>query len=163
MIIQFYQSSDDPKVLDKTMNSIGSGEATLQANVNNTDDTISLLSPAFILASNTTFYTATHIKCASMGNRFYFINNITLLTGGKMLVTCSIDALKTYADKIKLCYGTFIRSEKPRNRLIRDSKYPLTSHMKSKSTLFSSTPFSLGESTTHNYILTVVGGGTSGS
>lgn len=163
MNILFYQCSDDPRKLDKTMNNVGSGEATLSAAVNNTDDTITLLSPSFIVASNVSYFSATHVFVASMGNRYYYIINITLMTGGKMLVTCSIDALKTYADKIKLCYGTFIRSEKPRSRLIRDSKYPLTSHMKSKSTLFSSTPFSLGESTTHNYILTVVGGGTSGS
>lgn len=165
MIIQFYQSSDDPKVLDKTMNSIGSGEATLQANVNNTDDTISLLSPAFILASNTTFYTATHIKCASMGNRFYFINNITLLTGGKMMIYCSIDVLKTYADKIKLCKGTIVRSEsigKP--TMIADSKLPVYTNKRiTVCDNFKKTPFSADISNIFPYILTTIGGSPSGS
>lgn len=159
MTILFYQSPDDPRKLNKTMNNVGSGEATFSAAVNNTDDTITLLSPSFIVASNVNYFSATHVFVASMGNRYYYINNITLMTGGKMLVSCSIDVLKTYAEKIPNCYGTFTRSEKPKNKFIHDSKYPLTGDMLAKSTLFDNTPFTIGSDDTHNYILTVVGGG----
>lgn len=165
MIIQFYQSPDDPKILNKTMNPIGSGEATLQANVNNTDDTISLLSPAFILASNTTYYNATHIFCADMGNRFYYINNITLLTGGKMMIYCSIDALKTYATQIKACKGTIVRSEsigKP--TMIADSKLPVYTNKRiTVCDNFKKTPFSVDYGNISPYILTTIGGEPNGS
>lgn len=165
MIIQFYQSPDDPKKLNKTMNPIGSGEATLQATVNNTDDTVSLLSPGFILASNTSYYSATHVKAASMGNRYYFINNITLLTGGKMMIYCSIDVLKTYANKIKLCKGTIIRSESiAKPTMIQDSKLPVyTNRRITVCDNFKRTPFSADIGNLYPYILTTIGGTPSGS
>lgn len=165
MIIQFYQSPDDPKKLDKTMNSIGSGEATLQATVNNTDDTISLLSPGFILASNTSYYSATHVKAASMGNRYYFINNITLLTGGKMLIHTSVDVLKTYHEYIKLCKGTIVRSESVgAPTMVADSKLPVyTNRRITVCDNFKRTPFSADIGNLYPYILTTIGGTPSGS
>lgn len=107
MTISFYASSDDPKKLDKAM-----GTAIASPNVINTDDTISLLNPSFLVVSNTAYFTATHVFCSALGNRYYFINNITLLTGGKMMVSCSIDALKTYAAQIKLSQCIVTRSAK---------------------------------------------------
>ena len=165
MIIQFYQSPDDPKKVNKTMNPIGSGEATLQATVNNTDDTVSLLSPGFILASNTSYYSATHVKAASMGNRYYFINNITLLTGGKMMIHCSIDVLATYADNIKLCKGTIVRSESVgAPTMIADSKLPVYTNKRiTVCDNFKKTPFSVDYSNISPYILTTIGGEPSGS
>ena len=100
MTILFYKTTDDPKKLDKAMTEIGGGTTTLSADVNNTGETITLLSPSFIVASVNLYFTATHIFVADMGNRWYFIDNITLLTGGKMEIRCSIDVLKTYAAAI---------------------------------------------------------------
>ena len=165
MTILFYQSPDDPKKIDKTMNSVGSGEATLQANVNNTDDTVSLLSPGFIVASNTTYYNATHIYCSAMGGRYYYINNITLLTGGKMLIHCSIDVLKTYATQIMACKGTIIRSESVgQPTLIADSKLPVYTNKRiTVCDNFPRTPFSVNYTNISPYILTTIGGSPSGS
>ena len=72
MVIEFYKTTDDPKKINKTMDNIGSGTTTLSATVNNTADSITLLSPIFLVASNTLYFTATHIKCADMGNRWRF-------------------------------------------------------------------------------------------
>ena len=107
MTIVFYASSDDPKKLDKTM-----GNPIASPNVINTDDTISLLNPSFLVVSNAAYFTATHVYCSALGGRYYFINNITLLTGGKMMVSCSIDVLKTYAAQIKLSQCIVTRSAK---------------------------------------------------
>lgn len=107
MTISFYASSDDPKKLDKAM-----GTAIASPNVINTDDTISLLNPSFLVVSNNAYFTATHVHCSALGNRYYFINNITLLTGGKMMVSCSIDVLKTYAAQIKQSQCIVTRSSK---------------------------------------------------
>ena len=168
MTIEFYKTTDDPKKLDKTMSSIGSGETTLSAPVNNTEETISLLSPSFILASNTLYFTATHIKAAAMGNRWYFIDNITLLTGGKMEIHCSIDVLKTYATEIKARACTVTRyssraGQPAEPNYIPDSKYPLdTSHYQVVAKNFEDTPFYNGtDALTHPcYVLTTMGGGT---
>ena len=159
MTITFYKSPDDPRTVNKTMNAIGGGEQTLSATVNNTDDTISLLNPGFIVASNTNYFSATHVYVSSMGNRYYYINNIDLLTGGKMLISCSIDVLKTYADKIKLSTGTVLRSESIGNpTMIYDSKLPIQSNNRIVDCdNFPNTPFT-NSPTNAPYILTTIGG-----
>ena len=159
MTITFYQSSDDPRTVNKTMNGIGGGEQTLSATVNNTEDTISLLSPSFIVASNSNYFSATHIYVASMGNRYYYINNITLMTGGKMLISCSIDVLKTYATSIISCKGTILRSESVGNpTMIADGRLPIqTNNRIIDCDHFPDTPFTVGAATLP-YILTTIGG-----
>lgn len=159
MTITFYQSPDDPRKVNKTMNAVGGGEQTLSATVNNTDDTISLLNPAFIVASNSNYFSATHIKVAAMGNRYYYINNITLMTGGKMLISCSIDVLKTYATSIISCKGTILRSESVGNpTMIIDGRLPIqTNNRIIDCDNFPDTPFTLGANVSP-YILSTIGG-----
>lgn len=155
MTITFYKTSDDPRKLNKTMINIGANDAAVTAPVNNTADTINLLSPDFIVASNNLYFTATHIFCADMGNRYYFISNIELLTGGKMSISCNIDVLKTYASNIINCSGVVLRTQQPRSKLMYDNKLPLISKMDVHSWLFPDTPFSAADG--WNYLLTVVG------
>lgn len=123
--IEFYKTTDDPKKINKTMNVIGSGESTLSATINNMADSITLLSPVFIVKQNNLYFTATHIKCAAMGNRWYFINDIILLTGGKMQINCSIDVLKTYAHTIVNCPACITRAELSGPTYVPDSKLPI--------------------------------------
>ena len=125
IIIEFYKTTDDPKKIDKAMSQIGSGQTTLAATINNLADSITLLSPVFIVKSNNLYFTATHIKCAAMGNRWYFINDIVLLTGGKMQINCSIDVLKTYAASIITCPACITRAELGSPTYIPDSKLPI--------------------------------------
>lgn len=124
MNVEFYKTTDDPKKLDKTMSSIGSGATTLTAPVNNTAATVSLLRPSFVLASNTLYFTATHVKVPDMGGRWYFIDNITLLTGGKMQIDCSIDVLKTYAAQIATAPCCITRNENIGINWVPDDKLP---------------------------------------
>lgn len=168
MTISFYKTNDDPKKLDKNMLPIGSGQGTLTAPVNNTSETISLLSPTFILATNNLYFTATHIFVAEMGNRYYFINDIQLLTGGKMSIPCSIDVLKTYASEIIKRPCTVTRYSHAAGKIatptyIPDSKYPLdTTQYEVFAQNYVDTPFISGIATNMSrcYILTTMGGGT---
>ena len=168
MTISFYKTNDDPKKLDKSMLPIGSGQGTLTATINNTAETISLLSPTFIVATNNLYFTATHIFVADMGNRYYFINDIQLLTGGKMSISCSIDVLKTYASEIITRPCTVTRYSHAAGKLatptyIPDSKYPLdTSQYEVFAQNYTYTPFISGIATNISrcYILTTMGGGT---
>ena len=156
MTIIFYKSSDDPKKVNKTLTLVGSADGVP---VNNTEDTISLLSPGFIVSSSNSYFTATHILVAAMGNRYYYINNVQLLTGGKMQINCSVDVLLTYKTGIKASKGTFVRAENPKSKQINDSKFPLIAPMETESTLFplSDCPFTAESGL--NYVLTVIGGG----
>lgn len=125
MTIDFYKTLDDPKKINKTMLPIGSGSSTISANVNNTNDSITLLNPNFLVASNMAYFTATHIFCPDMGNRWYFINDINLMTGGKMAISCSIDVLKTYALQIVNCPACITRAELAAPSYVPDSRLPI--------------------------------------
>lgn len=168
MTISFYKTTDDPKKLNKSMLPIGSGQGTLTATVNNSAETISLLSPTFILATNNLYFTATHIFVAEMGNRYYFINDIQLLTGGKMSISCSIDVLKTYASEIITRPCTVTRYSHAAGKIaiptyIPDSRYPLdTSQYEVFAQNYTDTPFLTGTAALTNpcYVLTTMGGGT---
>lgn len=156
MTILFYKSSDDPKKVNKTLTLVGSADGVP---VSNTDDTISLLSPGFILQYSSTLTTATHIYVAAMGNRYYFVGDIQLLTGGKMYIPCSEDYLYTWKTGIKASKGTVVRAENPKSKQISDSKFPLIAQMETESTLFPAADCPFTASSGINYVLTVVGGG----
>ena len=156
MTIIFYKSSDDPKKVNKTLTLVGSADGVL---VNNTEDTISLLSPGFIVSSSNNYFGATHILVAAMNNRYYYINNVQLLTGGKMQINCSVDVLLTYKTGIKASKGTFVRAENPKSKQISDSKFPLIAPMETESTLFPFYDCPFTAESGLNYVLTVIGGG----
>ena len=157
MTVTFYNVSAAPNVLDKELGT-GTVISTCQP-----VEPCDYLNPSFIMDKSATTTGANYCQIGEPINRYYFITDTQLLTGNRVLVSCAVDVLKTYASDIKNCIGTFTRSEHPKSKYIADSKYPLTGDMESESTLFDNTPFTLGTSETHNYILTVVGGGTGGN
>lgn len=152
MTVTFYSCADAPNVLDKTLTN-GTVISTCQP-----CEPCDFLSPSFIMDKASTITGANYCTVGEPLNRNYFITDIQLLSGNRVLVSCAVDVLTTYSAQIKNCTGTFTRSEKPKNKFIQDSKFPLTGDMTVKSTLFDSTPFSASDS--RNYILTVVGGGS---
>lgn len=157
MLITFLKSNDDPRVVNKTMFNAGSGGAALTASVHNLSESINLLSPVFVVASNTEYLNATHVYAAELRNRYYYINNIALMTGGKMEIQCSIDLLKTYETQLMFCPATAIRSQSAGKTHISDSKYPLnTANRYVTLQNFPYTPFTRRPS--FPYILTTIGG-----
>lgn len=157
MTVTFYNVSAAPNELEKDL-----GEGTV-INTCHPVEPCDYLNPSFIMDKSAATQSANYCQIGAPLKRYYFITDTQLLTGGRVLVSCAVDVLKTYADKIKNCIGTFTRSEYPVSRYIHDNKFPLTGDMGAEASLFPQTPFTLGDSTTHNYILTVVGGGNSGS
>lgn len=157
MTVTFYNVTAAPNSLNKDINS--GVEITTCQPVEPCD----YLHPSFIMDKSATTQGSNYCYISAPLSRYYFITDIQLLTGNRVLVSCSVDVLQTYAANIKSCAGTFTRSEFPKGKYISDSKYPLTGDMESESTLFDNTPFTLGTGSTHNYILTVVGGGTGGN
>lgn len=152
MNIVFYSCSDDPKKVDKAM-----GNPIASANVINTDDTISLLTPSFIVVSNSAYLGATHVFCAALGNRYYFTGDITLLTGGKMLIPCSVDPLTTFAEGIKRSPCIVTRSAKYEYpTLYIDSQLPVAPNkIILDGDTFSGPMFNTNE--TQSFLLTTIG------
>ena len=90
--------------------------------------------------------------------RYYYITNIDYLRGHRVAIKGRVDVLKTYAADIKNSTQLVVRQEHKKNMLLNDGTYPI----KKKTQIVVE---NFGESFTenNNFILTTVGGGTSGN
>lgn len=154
MTLTIYNVSDAPNVVSK---SLANGVTITAQPVEPCD----FLNPSFIINKSSAITDGNYIVAGAPLNRSYFITDKSLITGNRVLVQCAVDVLTTYANGIKSCIGTVLRAEHPKSKQIHDSKYPLVADMQTTSTLFEQTPFTAANGA--NYLLTVVGGGNSGS
>lgn len=155
MTITLYKVSCAPNTVDKT--EFLSDEYSLtQCRPNEPCD---ILSPSIVLSYVTNLETYNYVYIPEF-HRYYFITGISLLSGKRAVISCAVDVLHTYHADIKNCNGTIVRAEKPKSRNIHDSKYPIIDKMKSTSTLWppALSPFTAANG--WNYVLTVVGGGS---
>ena len=99
MKLILYKYAATPERIDKTdyLTQLGEiDEVKLKEDTN-------LMKPVFILktpkgdASN--LWDANYVKCVDTG-RYYYINNITAMTGGRISIDGQIDVLYTYKDDI---------------------------------------------------------------
>lgn len=117
MIVNLLNTSDDRKVLDKTITNIKQINATPTG-------VFSLLNPSLIIEYDSDVLNANYCYIPDF-NRYYYIS-ISFDVGKKMIINCSIDVLKTYNNQIRQRTGTILRSEsigKP--TAIVDNKLPV--------------------------------------
>lgn len=149
MTITLYNVSESPNCLTKTLSS---GVQRTAAPVEPCD----FLTPTFIIDSANKGYN--YCVAGEPLNRAYFINNTSLLTGQRAVISCTVDVLGTYAADIKKCVGLCLRTETAPT-YIPDNKFPmLTNKRQIVLDNFDSTPFTLNPS--YPYILTTIGGDT---
>lgn len=150
MTITLYNVTDAPNVLNK---SLGTGTAITTAQPVQPCD---FLAPAFILDKSSGVLSANYLVTDStLENRCYFITDKQLISGGRVLVSCAVDVLSTYATDIIASTGVVMRAENPQSIMLHDSKFPITNYRDTYSYLFNATPFSAANG--WNYLLTVVG------
>lgn len=104
MTIDLYTTSDDNRVVNKTLSTIVSGLTVRPT------EAVDIMSPTFIINYNSAYFTANYLYCETLG-RYYYINNIALETGQRMALQCTIDVLKTYAASLGGVKATVIRSQ----------------------------------------------------
>lgn len=121
MTLTLYSTSDDNRVVNKTLTTLGS------LTINPTEG-LDLINPKFIINNNSSYYSANYCYCDTLG-RYYYINNITLDTGRRMVLHCAIDVLKTYAAALANVEATVIRSASVGGPTpITDKKLPVDPH-----------------------------------
>lgn len=152
MTLTFYTITDAPNVINKN---IGNGTSIQNCNPVEPCD---MLNPSFIMEQGTAAASANYVY-VPVFSRYYFITGRTLLSGHRLMITCAVDVLYTYASNIKACTGTVLRSEsigKP--SMIPDSKLPIQSNnLIIDADNFPSTPFD-PITATYPFILTTIGG-----
>lgn len=124
---------------------------------------VSLVSPEIIVNTYTMNMGGnTNYMYIDTFDRFYFINDYTLLDGGRILVRGSIDVLYTYRNNIMSSVANVVRQENAGINTITDKCLPLSAIRGLKVYRF---PEQLNNAnfteTTPCFILTVAGGGNS--
>ena len=154
LTITLYTVTKDNNYLDKT---------TGVTPINNTPLTIDVISridnlnPVFVIAKNDTYYAANYVKDSN--DRYYYITNKAVDTASRLVLTCAIDVLQTYASDIKNAPATVIRSESiGRPTIYTDDKLPVYANVRKKSSIaMPETSGSLDADGDNCYLLTVVG------
>lgn len=119
MTIDIYSTTDDNRVVNKQLTSIASSLTVRPT------ETIDIMNPTFIVDYSASYFAANYLYCDTLG-RYYYINNISLETGRRMTLHCSIDVLKTYANALPDVVATVIRSASVgRPTPITDKKLPV--------------------------------------
>lgn len=98
--------SDDPRKLTKTLSG--------QIKVNSVKPTgiVDLMNPSFELDYDSSYTTKNYCEVGAPFNRSYFITDMKIDIGKKIIISCAVDVLETYKEGIKPINANVIRSEK---------------------------------------------------
>lgn len=84
-------------------------------------NTVNIFNPFITVDYNAEYLTANYIHIP-LFNRYYYIRNISIQTGKKMLIECDVDPLMSFSDDIKTAFVNVCRAENPVNRDLADDK-----------------------------------------
>lgn len=119
MTVTFFRTDSDNRVLRKSLTSRGAKTATPY-------ESCSVLNPSLILAYDATVAADANYMYISDFGRYYYLNDITLAPGNRMIVTGDVDVLMSYVDSISALTVNAERSESERNQYIPDNTYGYT-------------------------------------
>ena len=117
MDITLYKCANDKRVVDKTL----SGAITKTCIVK--DDNNSIYSPRVQIAQFSGFGSYNYAYIKSYG-RYYYIDDMSVDTGGLLSISLSVDVLKTYSAQIKASKALIFRQSQNVNALISDGLIP---------------------------------------
>lgn len=152
MKITIGTTNADRRALHKRPSLSGNIEVTVK-------EGCSVINPVFILKYGTAEAKSNYLYAPDFG-RYYFIDDVILLPGGRAEVHCTVDVLETYQTEIENLTINVARNADSgkRNPKISDSAKPLQADTATDTYVFSNNPFSNFEQGS-NYILAVLGGG----
>lgn len=156
-----YNCSDDPRKLSKNLES-GVAISTIIPT-----ESCDILNPVFILNYNAGYATKNYIVVGAPFNRSYFITDMKIDIGKKIVINCSVDVLGTYSNEILNIQGYIVRTghAASMNRFISDNSIPIKTETITDNFKFDKTPFNIYprdssiERSKRSFVLTVIGGG----
>ena len=117
MTITFYTTSDPPKKLTKTLSTIGTSKALAPTGQ------VDQLNPVIVTDYSESFVNANYCYIDTF-YRYYFITT-AVNTAGRLVVSCHVDYLMSWASGIKLCPATIVRAENIGINYCVDTKLPV--------------------------------------
>ena len=125
--ITLYSTSSDTAVVSKSLSNATTYSCALKGEC-------SILQPVILLeASSLTGFNYAYI--ADFG-RYYFIDNINIISAGLWQITLSVDVLMSYAGSIKNLTATVARHQSRSDGYLPDSKYKTKAYHKVATKVF---------------------------
>lgn len=93
--IQLYYNASERKVIGKVITAIGSPITCIVKGDS------SIMNPVFILEANEAYPVGINYLYWQDTERYYFIDDIQVLTGSRMALYCTVDVLESFSSEIK--------------------------------------------------------------
>ena len=148
--IQIGTISEDPRCLTKS--------PTLGNSIScDVYEGCSVLNPRLILEYNSSYTACNYLKIDAW-NRYYFIDGIDLVPGGKAIIRAHCDVLYTYSSSIKNLEANIVRQENQYKSYLPDNNFVFQNKFDKITKLFSIQPFNAALSaSTDSYVLAIAG------
>lgn len=118
MNVTLYNITDDPRKLNKTLPT-----ALGTYNTVNALDIVSIVNPTLILEYSSGYIDCNYCYVQEFG-RYYFCK-VSVDTGGRIVLTCTVDPLMSFATEIKECKACITRNEFTGIGYVVDNKLPV--------------------------------------
>jgi len=94
MNFTLYYNASERKVVGKSLQNLGNITGVLKGEG-------SILSPRFILETAGKYLNNCNYLYWQEAGRYYFIDDVVVMTGGRMMVYCTVDVLQSFAAEIR--------------------------------------------------------------
>lgn len=118
MTVTLYNITDDPRKLTKTLPQTSKTYNTVDAL-----DIVSVVNPTLIISYDGDYIDCNYCYVKEFG-RYYFCKT-SVDTGGRLVLTCTVDPLMSFADDIKECQACITRNEHTGIGYVVDNKLPV--------------------------------------
>jgi len=116
MNLTLYYNSSERKVIGKSLQNLGTVTGILKGDT-------AITSPVFILQSDNDYLSGVNYLYWQETGRYYYIDNIELMTGGRMAFYCSVDVLESFKTQIKAQTAIVDKQESLSNLYFNDGSF----------------------------------------
>lgn len=152
MTLSLFKTNNDSRTCLKTLERIV--DLTLQPNAE-----LNLLKPSFTIPYSGTYLTSNYCYIDTF-DRYYFINDMSLLNGKMLSVSCSVDPLMSFYKYFKFSKGFCTRNQNDIQPWIKDDLRPLAPYTTTRVLKLDNNIFNIDKAnpnTSTNFLLTVSG------
>lgn len=128
MVAKIFKTKSAPNVVNKTLTEVAEFDEVIFK------EETSLLNPTIIIngVSNASDYTIEDIGTSNYisipkVDRYYFITDITMMSGGRVAIAGKVDVLMSFKSDILGSTQLIVRQEKKTNNYLIDTDIPLSS------------------------------------
>lgn len=149
--ITLYNNMSDKRTLNKNISAVTSFDNA------KTVENFNVSTPQFIISYDVSLLTSVNYCYCAETNRYYYINDINILTGGRVQLTCMCDVLMSYKNDINSLTALCVRNETLNNQRIVDKNYPTTGDTNIRAVRFDNTSLINPDKSAECFVLIVSG------